>query len=570
MEEEDIYNLLRKDIINKLGKEILYGKDCVHLANQIYKHTRRQISSSTLKRFFGFLKTRFNPSKYTLETLVIFLGFKDWNDYLNCYDESKYNVADRNPWDFLKNRIQLVSKQSLDSLKQKTSYDPEKTILRSFAREKFEKFDVSEKTATMFVAPEGYGKSTLLIQLVEKYFMNDDARYHNDIMALIDGGIFFNLYARNSNIELLNQLLEFKISSSVGHFFQKNPKHRKGRVWMIIDNVDEIFFDQDSYHHLVENIMRIIMVNESGWFKLMLTCRPENLDIFSYLVHKNPILKESWFEVNFSDDNMTSLTNIPHFNKKEIETIISKYDFECDYDYLNTYHQEVAGIICHPYLCWLFANEYQQNRNISEILLLNRYINQKLYSAPFRQEKIQLIKAFTDLTQLGKKSDSVRKEQLLFRANYLSAYRQLISYGIIYEYHIPNQMAANNTFVAFNQNTVFEFILFEKWRNSYSLTSELFFKIRDYYQNKLQLQCNLLKYFIRFLILEKDVETIKKIHIQLEDTIELNSTEDIPPCLRSVSGVIKQTIHTNTQFRKNIAPWLTRSKFGTILYSGEI
>lgn len=126
MEEEDIYNLLRKDIINKLGKEILYGKDCVHLANQIYKHTRRQISSSTLKRFFGFLKTRFNPSKYTLETLVIFLGFKDWNDYLNCYDESKYNVADRNPWDFLKNRIQLVSKQSLDSLKQKTSYDPKK------------------------------------------------------------------------------------------------------------------------------------------------------------------------------------------------------------------------------------------------------------------------------------------------------------------------------------------------------------------------------------------------------------------------------------------------------------
>lgn len=566
---EDIYNLLKKDVQNKIGKKILYGKDCVYLSNQIYNDTRRQISSSTLKRFFGILKTRFKPSKYTLETLVVFLGFKDWNDYLNCYDESKFNVADRDPWEFLKNRIQLVSKQSLDSLKQKTGYEPEKTILRPFALKKFKQFEASEKTATIFVAPEGYGKSTLLIQLVEKYFMNDDARYHNDIMALIDGGIFFNLYARNSNIELLNQLLEFKISSSVGHFFQNYPQQRKGRVWMIIDNVDEIFYDQDSYHQLVENIMRIIMVNDNGWFKLILTCRPENLDIFSYLVQKNPMLKDSWFDVNFNNDNIAKLTNIPHFDKNELETIISKYDFDQNFNYLNTYHQEVMNIICYPHLWSLFANEYQRNGTISEVLLLNHYINQKLYAAPFRQEKIQLMNAFTDLSQLGKKSNSVRKEQLLFRANYLSAYRQLISFGIIYEYHIPNQLVTNNTFVAFNQNSVFEYILFEKWRNTDSLTPELFFKIRDYYRNKLQLQCNLLKYFIRFLILEKDFETIKKIHLQLEDTIELNSTEDIPPCLRSVSGVIKQSIRTNSQFRKNITPWLTRSKFGTILYSED-
>ena len=225
---EDIFNLVRRDIENKIGKKILYNKDCVQIVKQIHNDTRRQISSSTIKRFFGIIKSHFNPSKYTLETLVVFLGYKNWNDYLNSYDESKYYRPNGNTWDFLKNRIQLVTKHSLDSLKQKTKYTSEKSILRSFAQEKFKKFEQSDKIATMFVAPEGYGKTTLLIQLVEKYFMNDNAMFSNDIMALIDGGIFFNLYARNSNIELLNQLLEFKISSGLGHFFLNNPEQMVG------------------------------------------------------------------------------------------------------------------------------------------------------------------------------------------------------------------------------------------------------------------------------------------------------------------------------------------------------
>jgi len=567
--KEDIYNLLRRDIENKIGKKILYGKDCVRLSVEIYKTTRRQISSSTLKRFFGIINSRFNPSKYTLETLIVFLGYKDWNDYLNCYDETKYNHPNGNTWDFLKNRIQLVSKHSLDSLKQKTGFNPEKTILRSFVQNKFKQFEQSEKIATMFVAPEGYGKSTLLIQLAEKYFINDKAKFSNDIMALIDGGIFFNLYARNSNIELLNQLLEFNISSSLGHFFRNNPEQRKGRVWMIIDNVDEIFFDQESYHRLVENIMRIIMANDNGWFKLILTCRPENLDVFSYLVQRNPMFQSCWFGVNFKEENIAELINIPLFSKKEITILLKKHEFEHDYNYLNKYHPKVLNLIRNPYLLLLFMEDYEQNKSISEILLLSRFLSRRLYSPPFRQGKIQLIDAFTDLTHRGKISNSVQKEQLLSKASYISAYQQLISYGIIYEYHNLNDLAGKNTFVAFNQSDIYEYILFEKWRNNLPLTTELFFKMRNFYRNNVKLQCSLLKYFIRFLIFEKDFETIKKLHTKLESTTGIISKAEVPPCLRSVSTIISQVMHTDHQFRKNLSPWLTRSKFGEMLYSGN-
>lgn len=211
---KDIYKLLVKDIQTKIGKEIRYGKDCKKLSEQIVKETGRQISDSTIKRFFGIVDSLFQPSKYTLETFASFLGFDDWYEYLNTYESSKHTSSNSSSWSHLKKRMLAVTNHSLNSLKQHTSYDPEKIISRAFTRNKLEAFMESEKAATMFVAPDGYGKSTSVIQIVENYFHNEDSRFNGDIVFLIDGGIFFNLYAKNSNIDLLSQLLEFNPKNS--------------------------------------------------------------------------------------------------------------------------------------------------------------------------------------------------------------------------------------------------------------------------------------------------------------------------------------------------------------------
>ena len=217
---DDIYILLKQEIQNKIGQKILFGKDCVQLSKQIGAETHRQISSSTIKRFFGIIKSAFNPSKYTLETFVVFLGYPDWKTYLKAYDESKGFMS--NTWDSLKSHAQIVTEISLSSLKEKTAYEPEKNILRLFADTAFNAFLNSDKTATMFIAPRGYGKSTLLIQLLEEYFLNKNAKFKNDIVILIDGEIFFNLYSKHSNLNMLSQLLEYKIASSLNFYFRKN------------------------------------------------------------------------------------------------------------------------------------------------------------------------------------------------------------------------------------------------------------------------------------------------------------------------------------------------------------
>lgn len=569
---KEIYNMLKKDIQNKIGREVLYGKDCNKLSALIFEETQRQISSSTIKRFFGIIKSRFNTSKYTLDTFAIFLGFIDWHNYLNSYDQSKYSIPNVNTWNLLKTRTQIVTNISLSSLKEKTGYNTEGLIFRSFAKKWINDFLESEKTATMFVAPDGYGKSTSLIQLVEKYFLSPDAKYKDDIVALIDGGIFFNLYSKNPNIKKFHQLLEFKIDSSLGYYFQTNPEQRKGRFWLIIDGVDEIYFDKERYHQFVENLVRLIMASDGTWYKIILTCRPENLDIFTHLIHKNPILKSSWFGVNFVEDNMAEAINIPLYNKKEIKNMLNKLQFKYDYEYLEKYHNEILEILNYPNLLSLFTKEFNDDNNISEYKLLSSYIHKRMHSPPYREEKLILIDNFIELCKRGKNTGSVMKKVLLSKAKYILAYRELISYGIFYEYVIPHDTVEYNTYVKFSQSKTFEFFLFEKWRLNKQISTNLFFEIRKYYKNNIQLRCNILKLYTRNLLENENFDVIKQIHTEFEERtkITIDSCSPIPACLLSVASVIKAALKVDDKCRDNLIPWIKQSKVGELLYSSEI
>lgn len=562
------YNLIKKDLLIKIGKKVLYGKDCVRLAEQIHEKTNRQISSSTIKRFFGLISTRFNPSKYTLDTFAVFLGFINWKNYRESYKGSTDKANGDLSWETLQKQLQIITGLSMSSLRERTGYDPEKMVFRTFTKKIIPKFRQSDKTVMMVVAPDGYGKSTLLIQLANEYFLKENARFSNDIIALIDGSIFFNLYAKNPNNELLNQLIDFKINTGFYQYFRQYPEKRKRKIWMIIDNVDEIFSDRERYQQFAENLTRIIMTGDNDWIKIVLTCRPENLDIFTWLMQKSPFLKTYWFNPESIGAILNGAVNVPLFSRKEIEKALELKQVGYDYSYLETHHKEVLRIIRHPYLLTLFAGEFNHQGEISEITLLKRYIVRRLNTPPYLEEKREIINKFIDLCKRGRETSSVRKDRLFAKINHPSAYRELIAYGILYEYIIPGETLDISKFVKFRQNIIFEYLLFEKWRHNKPMTTTLFFKISEFYKNNQILQCNLLKFFIRFLILEKKYETIKQIHTQFETKSKSFSKErEMPPCLCTLSAVIKESLQSDPQLRENLVTWLQSTKIGKSLYT---
>ena len=72
--------------------EMVYGHkphvyyDFYALSTAIEKATGKMVSSTTLRRFWGYQETdkHISPSRYTLDTLSIYVGFKSWTDFCEC------------------------------------------------------------------------------------------------------------------------------------------------------------------------------------------------------------------------------------------------------------------------------------------------------------------------------------------------------------------------------------------------------------------------------------------------------------------------------------------------------
>ncbi|MFW6275130.1 MAG: hypothetical protein ACOC2M_00690 [bacterium] len=535
--DKDIYQLLKKDVELKFGGEVIRSNDCSRLARDIVNNTRRHVSASTVKRFFGIIKSDYNPSKYTLETFVQYIGFHNWQEYKAYYNKSALPEAKQNTWEILKKRIEIITERSLTSLKLRAGYNPDKVIFRTFAKEKFENFLQSSETATLLTAPIGYGKSVTLIQLVEYYFRQEDADNKDDLVLLIDGGIFFSLFARNPNVDLLHQFVDFNISSSQEMYFQKNPDQRKGRIVILIDNIDEIYFNKEKYHRFLENLMRMIMAYDNGHYKMIFTCRPENVDVFAYLVNKNPILEKAWYDVDFKKELMHEATNVPLFSKDEIIELIQKLEFDFDIGLLDK-NEQLFKLIQHPYFLSLFAHAYYQNGNITELTLIKKYLETTLYSPPYQEEKLNLIDNFIEICDRGKETNAVQKKKLLAQSNYKTAYRELISYGIFYEFLVADGLFENNMFVKFRPSVLFEYTLLEKWTQQNNSDYGLFVELSKYYDNNVQLQCNILKLFIKYLAYRKKFEVIEQIQSALLSKTVLYFNNSA--CSKSVLAVIDE------------------------------
>jgi hypothetical protein len=98
-EQTHLHENLKDEVERKFGTKLKFTGNCKLLSSQIFEATNRQLSVSTVKRFFGIIPSPFNPSKYTLDTLSTFIGFDGWDSFVNAknFDEQhpKSKIAGR-------------------------------------------------------------------------------------------------------------------------------------------------------------------------------------------------------------------------------------------------------------------------------------------------------------------------------------------------------------------------------------------------------------------------------------------------------------------------------------------
>lgn len=112
--------IVKKQIEEKLGTEIRYHSDLEYLCGCIEKETKQRISLNTLKRLFGFIDDIKEPRLYTLDTIALYLGYKNWDVYISSLTQTGNS-------DF--NNLQEINIEALECCDVvEFTYDPDRTV----------------------------------------------------------------------------------------------------------------------------------------------------------------------------------------------------------------------------------------------------------------------------------------------------------------------------------------------------------------------------------------------------------------------------------------------------------
>jgi len=508
---------LKEEIQLKFGCEVAYAKDCQILSGQIQKATKRQLSESTLKRFFGIVESPFSPSKFTLDTLSVYLGFANWQDFMNSFEKEQHAFSQYDSWKQLKNRVDVITDLSNTAIKSKEDALFEGIPLREFADLHFQSFLNSPHIATAFVAPGGHGKTTLISQLTHKYFTGEDAKYPDDILCLIDGSILYNLVTENVNINRLYQLLDFDPKNSFSNYFRENPERVKGRFVLIIDGFNEIHLPPEKLNQFIGNLMSIVAGYENvNWFKLVITCRPDIWKAFFLLVKKNPFLQSKWYKVGF-DACLSRVINVPLLDEKEIENCSNKI-LSVQKSYTKGMLSAMNEIFNIPLLVHLLQIGKISHHSSSEFELLKQYINEVILSGPDRIERTDLLNSIVRNSDRGRKQSYTSKDKLFPLGLPSVAYNEMLSYGILKEFTLSTKYIDLTTYVAFSHGIVFDFLLANKWIKENVLNRECLEKIYSYYQTNPELRDSVLKFIIQYAFQEGENDLLEEMSVLAHPT----------------------------------------------------
>lgn len=560
-----IKEIIKDEIRKKYGHKIRYAKDCQILSDSILKTTGRQVSVSTLKRFFGIILTPFNPSKYTLDTLAIYLNFKNWEDYANSFEESKHSFSTLNTWEQLNKRAQYITGGSLEAIEAKIGSETSNLPLRDFAERKINGFLHSPKVATAFIAPGGYGKSTLIYQLIEHFFDSEEAKFPNDIVMLLDGGSLISLINRFEEIRWMHNLLEFKAQNSFSNYFRNNPDEVKGRFVLIIDALNEIFYQTEKLTGFLENLLDIVASYESiPWFKLIITCQPDNWKILTSIAQRKPFVKKLWFDVSFNAIPSETI-NVPLLSKKEINEILELKHSKQLYQQLRFHSPETAEMIAQPYFLNLFLRKKREG-GCTDVDLLNDFISDNLLAEPYPVEKAKIIDAMLQHLELGKKMEPINKEELPCSEECAVAYKDLIARNILYELTIPGSYFSMTTAVRFSHDILMEFMLANKWLRENKFDLDLIRKVINYYGESKLLRCNVIKYMIKIAFKERKTELLKDIYTIFSKgsshQILANDSDASPETL----NIINVELRKHKEMRDYLIPHYANTESGQLFY----
>lgn len=86
------YISLKKAVEERSGRSLKTPNDFVWLTHKMQTQLGETLSLATLERFWGYAKTSYKPSRWTLNVLSAYVGYKDFEQF--CHDKDEKVQSD--------------------------------------------------------------------------------------------------------------------------------------------------------------------------------------------------------------------------------------------------------------------------------------------------------------------------------------------------------------------------------------------------------------------------------------------------------------------------------------------
>lgn len=96
---KELIAALRSEVENVVNRRIVSPADFDFLSKAILDAVKQPISSTTLKRIWGYVKdvgSHYNPERFTLCVLAIFVGYRDIEDFMENFNSEDPSVESGN------------------------------------------------------------------------------------------------------------------------------------------------------------------------------------------------------------------------------------------------------------------------------------------------------------------------------------------------------------------------------------------------------------------------------------------------------------------------------------------
>lgn len=505
--ELDNINELKNVVEQLVGYKIKYAKNCDSLSQYIFEKTGNTVSSSTLKRFWGIINRKFNPSTYTLDTLSALCGYADWDDFCNNREKrnAKYILKE------IHEKFRNISKANIIFLKKQTPHFFLKISKRKFAIHKTQNFLNSDKKITSFISHDGHGKTEILISLAEHFFLSETALYPNDLLLFINFSTVNMVEEVNYDIyKLLGTLLEIESKTEIENKFINLMKGK--RLVIFFDRICRIYKNDKIFPQILRTIYSVLIGKLAEIdIKIIVTCKASSWNIFEREFSQSDYIKTKWFDLDFTPSESPKI-NIPLLSRNEIINIVRNENKQLNYSYILS-NSKLLEIISIPYFLNIYLNYVSKNNKIfDELDLLNYYIKQEIFSGANAIEKLSIIEKILETTQYGKIKTNINKKNLTLSVKEEQAYNKLLELDFINEQISVTDYFEVSTLVNFSNSIIYKFVIINSWLRKYDLKIETLNKIMTFYEENEAMKLSLLTWLIKIASKKDNIEIFKNIY----------------------------------------------------------